>query len=243
MRVQTLFIVLFLLVLLLVTSGSFAGNTLVSLNTNYGPIVIKLYDDLAPVTVANFLSYVNSGFYDGLVVHRTYGGSIVQAGAFDEGLYEVDYSVPVDIYASAFYHAPNAPIVLEVDAGLSNLQGTIAMARTTDPDTATSQFFINVSNNSQDFDPSDTSDGYAVFGEVVGSMFPVEAIAYTYTYPSNWYISGYFQDLPVVPAVIESAGVVECITKPQGDVNGDCYVNILDLAILSQHWLEGPSAN
>lgn len=236
MRVQTFLVVLFLLV---VTSGSFAGNTLVSLNTNYGPIVIELYDDLAPITVANFLSYVNSGFYEGLVFHRTYGGSIIQGGAFDEGIYTANYAPPFDLYASDFYHAPNAPIVLEVDAGLSNLQGTIAMARSNEPDTATSQFFINVHDNLS-FDPSETSDGYAVFGEVVGSMFPVKAIASTYVIPSGYYISSYFQDLPILEAVIESAEVVQCVTKPVGDVNGDCYVNLLDLAILSQHWLEGP---
>jgi cyclophilin family peptidyl-prolyl cis-trans isomerase len=239
-RVHMFFVVSMVLILSVVTSGSFAANSLVSLNTNYGPIVIELYDDAAPITVANFLSYVNSGFYDGLVVHRTYGGRIVQAGAFDEGLYTADYSPPFDLYASEFYHAPNAPIVLEVDAGLSNLSGTIAMARSTGPDTATSQFFINVSNNSLDFDPSEISDGYAVFGEVVGSMFPAEAIAYTYTIPSNYSIYNYFQDLPVIPAVIESARVVQCITYPQGDLNSDCYVNLLDLAILAEHWLERP---
>ena len=146
------------------------------------------------------------------------------------------------LYAAPFYHVPNDPIVLEVGAGLSNLSGTIAMARQPEPDTATSQFFINVYDNTF-FDPDESSDGYAVFGEVVGSMFPVGAIANTYTYPSNYYIYDYFQDLPVVPAIIESASVVHCVTKPDGDLNGDCYVNLLDIAFMAEHWLEDTTSH
>ena len=241
MKARIFFIVLFALILSVVTSGSFAANSLVSIDTNYGPIVVELYDDLAPITVANFLSYVNSGFYDGLVFHRTYNGLIIQGGAFDADLYTVNLYLPFDL--TPFYHAPNNPIVLEVDANLSNVRGTIAMARLSEPDTANSQFFINVSNNSLDFDPSESSDGYAVFGKVIGNMFPVDAIAYTYTYPSNYYVYNYFQDLPVVPAIIESASVVHCVTKPDGDLNGDCSVNLLDITFMAERWLDDTTSH
>jgi peptidyl-prolyl cis-trans isomerase A (cyclophilin A) len=204
---------------MILASSAMATNTLVSLNTNHGPIIVKLYDDTAPITVANFLSYVNSGFYDGLVFHRTIKDFMIQTGAYDSGIYNNDPDS---------YHAPNDPIPLETTGNHKNLRGTISMARTDEPDSAASGFFINVIHNTH-LDPSDTFDGHAVFGEVISDMFPVDAISCIQTFVNN--------SVPVMPVVIESATVVQCVTKQPADLNGDCYVNLLDLAVLANNWL------
>ncbi|WP_376696669.1 peptidylprolyl isomerase [Wenzhouxiangella sp. EGI_FJ10305] len=132
------------------------------LDTDMGPIILELDEEAAPVTVENFLAYVDDGFYDGLIFHRIAEEFVIQGGGFDTNreLREPTYD----------------PIVNESDNGLSNLPGTIAMARTPDPDSATSQFFINLDNN--DFlDPDDGEPGYTVFGEVIIGQSTVEAMA------------------------------------------------------------------
>lgn len=136
-------------------------NPVVLIETTKGDISLELYPDKAPITVENFLNYVDSGFYDGLVFHRVINGFMIQGGGFsDEG----------------FQKQTNSPIKLESDNGLLNERGTIAMARTPVPDSATSQFFINSVNN--DFlNYNSLNDGYAVFGKVISGMDIVDEIS------------------------------------------------------------------
>jgi len=152
-----------LLLLAACTFQAQAQNPRVWLDTDMGPIILELDPAAAPVTVENFLRYVDDGFYDGLLFHRVAEEFVIQGGGFDSdrNLREPTYS----------------PIVNEAANGLSNQPGTVAMARTNDPNSATSQFFINLDNN--DFlDPGGSTEaGYAVFGEVVLGHSTVNAIA------------------------------------------------------------------
>jgi peptidyl-prolyl cis-trans isomerase B (cyclophilin B) len=168
-----------------------AQNPLVVLDTSRGKIVIELYADKAPQTVKNFLSYVDAKFYDGAVFHRVIPKFMIQGGGFT-----------VDMKPKP----TQAPIKNEADKGLKNDRGTIAMARTGDPHSATSQFFINsVNNNSLNF-KSKTQQGwgYAVFGKVVEGMDAVEAISAVSTTTR-----GPFRDIPAEPVVIKSARRLE----------------------------------
>jgi cyclophilin family peptidyl-prolyl cis-trans isomerase len=134
-----------------------------------GAVVITLAPDRAPVTVNNFLAYVNAGFYDGTVIHRVVNNFVVQGGG---------YSGPIDASTVQAGTKPvNAPITLEANAGLSNTPWTIAMARTNAPDSATSQFFINLVDNSRTLDASATQAGYAVFGSVSAGTDTVSSAA------------------------------------------------------------------
>jgi len=140
----------------------------VRMETSLGTMVIELDEDLAPITVANFLTYVDEGFFDGTdglgatTFHRVMSGFMIQGGGLTE-----------DLTAKATH----APIVNESDNGLSNLRGTLAMARTNDPDSATSQFFINhVDNEFLDID-GQYPPGYAVFGELVEGLDVLDTIA------------------------------------------------------------------
>lgn len=138
------------------------------LDTDRGPIIIELDPTAAPVTVENFLNYVDEGFYDGLIFHRVVQDFVIQGGGFDDNL---DFKEPV--FES---------IINEADNGLSNLRGTVAMARGAAADSATSQFFINLVNNTDegntDLDPGGSTEaGYAVFGEVVFGLSTVDTIA------------------------------------------------------------------
>ncbi len=134
-----------------------------------GTVVLTLNRTLAPLTVANFLSYVNSGFYNCTIIHRHSPGFVVQGGA---------YASPVSVGAASLpaEKAVGAPITLEDNAGLSNTRLTIAMARTSVPDSATSQFFINLANNTT-LDRTSTTRGYAVFGAVSAGSAVVDAMA------------------------------------------------------------------
>lgn len=139
-----------------------SGSPLVTLETTMGRITIGLYQDRAPVTVDNFLRYVEEGHYDGTIFHRVVDGFVVQGGGFEPGMRERPTRDPI----------PN-----EAGNGLANLRGTVAMARTRDPDSATSQFFVNVANN-RSLDPGNMDAyGYAVFGVVVDGMDVVQAIS------------------------------------------------------------------
>ncbi|RKY11223.1 MAG: peptidyl-prolyl cis-trans isomerase [Planctomycetota bacterium] len=157
--------------------------------TNFGDIGIDLYPEQAPVTVDNFTGYVEEGFYDGLIFHRVIDDFVIQAGAYDADLNK---------------HEPTSdPIVNESYNGLSNTRGTIAMARTLDPDSATSQFYINkVDNIFLDY-VSPSNPGYCVFGEVVSGMDVVDAIAQVPTHSTNG-----MDDVPDEPVIIEKATVI-----------------------------------
>ncbi len=163
----------------------------VKLETNHGDIVIELNADKAPNTVANFLDYVNSGFYNGTIFHRVIKDFMIQGGGFSEDFEQ---------------KTPNAPIRNEANNGLSNVKGSVAMARTNDPHSATAQFFINtVDNDFLNFrGESGAAWGYAVFGQVVDGMDVVEEIRAVNT--AN---RGHHQNVPVENVVITNATVVE----------------------------------
>jgi peptidyl-prolyl cis-trans isomerase A (cyclophilin A) len=160
----------------------------VRLATSVGDIVIELEPDKAPKTVANFLQYVRSGHYDGTIFHRVIDGFMIQGGG-----YKVDLSEK----------PTRPPIVLESRNGLSNQRGTVAMARTGIPDSATSQFFINVADNVM-LDQAKARDGqgYAVFGRVVQGMEVVDKIRAVPTRSA-----GEHENLPVTPVTIRKATV------------------------------------
>ncbi|MBT00704.1 MAG: peptidylprolyl isomerase [Oceanospirillaceae bacterium] len=164
------------------------ANELVRLETSLGDIEIELYPEQAPKTVDNFLRYVSEGFYDGLVFHRVIPGFVIQAGGMTGDFKARD---------------TNAPIINESDNGLSNERGTLSMARTREPDSATSQFFINLQHNDR-LDSKPGQPGYAVFARVTEGMDVVDRIAQveTTTRPP-------FRDVPVVPVVIEKATRIE----------------------------------
>lgn len=141
-----------------------AANIMVEMRTNFGTIVLELYPDKAPKTVENFLEYVADGFYKNTIFHRVIAGFMIQGGGFDQ----------------AFNQKPaRPPIRNEAANELKNEIGTIAMARTSDPHSASAQFFINVANNKfLDFKaPSQNGYGYAVFGKVISGMEVVNKIA------------------------------------------------------------------
>ena len=157
---------------------------MVIFSTNYGDIKIEMMADEAPVTVENFLKYVDDGFFEGTIFHRVIPGFMIQGGGFTETM---DQKKTRD------------PIKNEADNGVKNLRGTLSMARTQVVDSATSQFFINVADN--DFLDHGARDfGYAVFAKVVEGMDIVEKISKVKT--GN---SGYHQNVPVDPVVILSA--------------------------------------
>lgn len=138
-----------------------AKSTVVVMSTSMGTIEIELNDEKAPITVKNFLKYVDQRHYDGLIFHRVINGFMIQGGGYNEKMEE---------------KKTNAPIKLESRNGLKNQTGTIAMARTGEPDSATSQFFINVNDNSSLDYPQPDGHGYAVFGKVISGMHVVENI-------------------------------------------------------------------
>jgi cyclophilin family peptidyl-prolyl cis-trans isomerase len=169
-----------------------ANNPTVILETNYGRIEAELFADQAPKTVANFLDYARDGHYDGTLFHRVIDNFMIQGGGFDADFRQKPTREPIDN---------------EADNGLSNERGTLAMARSNDPHSATSQFFINVADN--DFldhrnKLSGRTWGYAVFGKVVEGMDVVEEIAGVETTAR-----GMHRDVPVDPVVIERVEVSE----------------------------------
>ena len=164
-----------------------AGTQMVELKTSMGDIVLALEPDKAPKTVANFVQYVKDGFYDGTIFHRVIDGFMIQGGGFTPAMKQKETRGPI----------PN-----EADNGLKNDRGTIAMARTSDPNSATAQFFINlVDNDALNFTSADAEGyGYCVFGKVVKGMDVVDAIRQVPT--EN---RGPYGDVPVKPVVIEKA--------------------------------------
>lgn len=136
----------------------------VVIETSQGSITLELDRAKAPITVENFLKYVDDGFYDGLVFHRVIPGFMIQGGGLDKDLQEKRKGA-------------RSPIKNESDNGLSNVRGTISMARLPQPDSATNQFFINLEDNSANLDPPVGNRGYAVFGKVTEGMDVVDAIA------------------------------------------------------------------
>ncbi len=177
--------------LLLWSSQAIAANPIVELRTSVGAIRIELYAEKSPKSVDNFQQYVKDGAYNGTQFHRVINGFMIQGGGFDREFRETK---------------TRAPIVNEAGNGLKNEVGTIAMARTSDPNSATAQFFINVADNAGlNFrDPSPQGIGYAVFGKVTQGMDVVMRIARTPTGPGG----PFAKDVPQQPVVIESATLI-----------------------------------
>ncbi len=167
------------------TAQAQATNPRVKLSTSLGDIVVELDAAKAPKTVENFVQYVNDKHYDGTVFHRVIGNFMIQGGGFATDMQQ---------------KATRAPIPLEARNGLKNDRGTIAMARTGNPNSATSQFFINVVDNAGLNAPSPDGHGYTVFGKVVAGMDVVDKIRAVPT--GN---SGMHQNVPLTPVTINKA--------------------------------------
>ncbi|HMD68808.1 MAG TPA: peptidylprolyl isomerase [Chitinivibrionales bacterium] len=168
-----------------------AANPRVRIETTKGTIVVELFPKAAPKTVANFLQYVKDGFYDGTIFHRVIKNFMIQGGGFTKDMTE---------------KPTRPPVANEADNGLKNGLGTLAMARTPDPNSATAQFFVNVKDNAfLNFRSKDAEGwGYCVFGKVVSGLNVVTAIENEPT--GN---SGMYQDVPATPVVITKVSLVE----------------------------------
>lgn len=187
-----LFFISFFAFFMAVIDDAVAGqNPVVLMETNMGNIKIELFPDKAPITVKNFLEYVNSGFYNGTIFHRVINNFMIQGGGFTEQLQPKQ---------------TKSPIKNEANNGLKNKRGSIAMARTMIIDSATAQFFINQKDNLflDHRDNSMQGFGYAVFGQVVEGMDVVDKIVNVKTGMSKG-----FQDVPVSPVVIKSVRLVK----------------------------------
>ena len=178
--------------ILLWSAQAFAANPMVELKTNLGTIRMELYADKAPKSVANFLQYVKDSFYNGLVFHRVIPGFMIQGGGHQQDLKEKKGDRP--------------PVENEAGNGLKNELGTVAMARTPNPHSATAQFFINVADNAflNYREATPAGYGYAVFGKVAGGMDVVMRIARTPTGPGG----PFPKDVPQQPVVIESITLI-----------------------------------
>lgn len=180
------------LTLAMSSSVLMAANTQMQIKTTMGNIEIELFDDKAPISAKNFKSYVQSNFYNGTIFHRVIPGFMIQGGGMDAKMIEKQ---------------TKAPIQNESANGLKNERGTLAMARTNNPNSATSQFFINVSNN--DFlNKAPANPGYAVFGKVVKGMDVVDKIIKV---PTGRY--GMHQDVPKNPIKILSVTIKTAVKK------------------------------
>jgi peptidyl-prolyl cis-trans isomerase A (cyclophilin A) len=171
-----------------VPTGALGADPQVDLKTSAGNIRVELYPAKAPKTVENFLQYVKDGHYDGTIFHRVIPGFMIQGGGMTPSMAQ---------------KPTRAPVPIESKNGLKNEVGTLAMARTSDPNSATAQFFINVSNNGFLDYPGQDGHGYTVFGKVVDGMDVVNKIV---AVPTG--SQGMHQNVPRKPVVIESASVV-----------------------------------
>ena len=171
-----------------VPAGALAADPQVDLKTSAGSIRVELYSAKAPKTVENFLRYVRDGHYDGTIFHRVIPGFMVQGGGMTPNMAQ---------------KPTRGPVPIESKNGLKNEVGALAMARSSDPNSATAQFFINVSNNGFLDYPGQDGHGYTVFGKVVDGMDVVNKIVAMPT--GN---QGMHQNVPRTPILIESASVV-----------------------------------
>jgi cyclophilin family peptidyl-prolyl cis-trans isomerase len=174
------------------------NNTNAIITTNLGVIELDLFDSRAPKTVENFINYVNKGFYNDTVFHRVIPNFMIQGGGFDKTMTK---------------KATDAPIKNEANAFIPNLRGTISMARTNDPHSATSQFFINVKDNAS-LNKSNYNPGYAVFGKVTKGMNIADKISKVKTKAE-----GYMRDIPVESIIIESIVISKPSTESKSPKN------------------------
>lgn len=171
------------------TSPKMKGKVVVQIETSLGNIKAELYPEKAPKTVENFLAYVKAGFYDGTIFHRVIPGFVIQGGGFTKDMKQ---------------KKTNPAIALESQNGLKNARGTLAMARTNDPNSATSQFFVNLKDNAMLDYPKPDGNGYAVFGKVTSGLEIVDKIAGVTTTTLE---SG-MADVPVEPVLIKTIKVL-----------------------------------
>jgi peptidyl-prolyl cis-trans isomerase A (cyclophilin A) len=175
------------------TSLAFAGPK-VEFKTNMGNFTVEVDIDKAPKTSANFLNYVKTGFYNGTIFHRVIDGFMIQGGGFTQDLNQK----PTD-----------APVASEAQNGLKNLTYSIAMARTSDPDSATAQFFINVKDNQGLDYPNAMGNGYTVFGKVISGNQTIDAIRKVPTMVAPTPRMGRMSDVPSKLVIIESATILK----------------------------------
>jgi cyclophilin family peptidyl-prolyl cis-trans isomerase len=178
-------VVVAVLVFAFISSGPSGPNPVVVMETSMGTINLELFQDKAPITVANFLKYVDARHYDATIFHRVISDFMIQGGGFEPGMNPK--------------RAKFAPIRNEANNDLGNERGTIAMARTNDPNSATDQFFINVLDNTRKLGPNPKSAGYAVFGKVIEGMEVADKIRRVKTRTV-----GDYEDVPVEDVVIKS---------------------------------------
>jgi len=190
---RKLFVSLILIATCLSSQAAFAGPK-VEFKTTLGNFVVELDADKAPKTTANFLNYVKSGFYNGTIFHRVIDGFMIQGGGFTSDLVQK----PTD-----------APVVSEANNGLKNNNYTIAMARTSDPDSATAQFFINVKDNQGLDYPNAMGNGYTVFGKVISGTQTIDAIRKVPTMVASAPRMGRMADVPAKTVTIESANILK----------------------------------
>jgi len=184
----------FILTVACFTSQLALAGPKVEFKTTMGNFVVELDADKAPKTTANFLSYVKSGFYNGTIFHRVIDGFMIQGGGFTPDLVQ---------------KPTNAPVVSEAQNGLKNQAYTIAMARTSDPDSATAQFFINVKDNQGLDYPNAMGNGYTVFGKVISGTQTIDAIRQIPTMVANAPRMGRMSDVPSKTVMIESATLLK----------------------------------
>ncbi|HWY88876.1 MAG TPA: peptidylprolyl isomerase [Gemmataceae bacterium] len=187
-QIPTLLLALTMMIVPGCSNGPSGPNPRVVMDTSMGNVTIELFQDRAPITVDNFLRYVDAKHYDGTIFHRVIPDFMIQGGGMEPGLKE---------------RITLAPIKNESSNGLANERGTIAMARTNDPDSASAQFFINVNDNAR-LNRSAANAGYAVFGRVVDGMDVVDKIRYMQTARR-----GPHDDVPVQDVMIRSVRRVE----------------------------------
>lgn len=190
---RKLFITLAFAVSCFASQTVFAGPK-VEFKTTMGSFVVELDDVKAPKTTANFLNYVKSGFYNGTIFHRVIDGFMIQGGGFTADLNQ---------------KPTNPPVVSEAQNGLKNNRYTIAMARTSDPDSATSQFFINVNDNAALDFPNAMGNGYTVFGKVTSGTQTIDAIRKIPTMVAPAPRMGRMADVPSKTVTIESATILK----------------------------------
>ncbi len=183
-----------ILVAACITSQAAITGPQVEFKTTMGNFVVELDDVKAPKSTANFLNYVKSGFYNGTIFHRVIDGFMIQGGGFTPDLNQ---------------KPTNAPVVSEAQNGLRNNRYTIAMARTSDPDSATSQFFINVNDNAALDFPNAMGNGYTVFGKVISGTQTIDAIRKVPTMVAPAPRMGRMSDVPSKTVTIESATILK----------------------------------
>jgi cyclophilin family peptidyl-prolyl cis-trans isomerase len=183
--------------IILALSGSLQAAPSVEFQTSQGNFTVELYPEKAPKTVANFVQYLNDGFYDNTIFHRVINRFMIQGGGFERDLSEKN---------------TRSPIVNESNNGLLNELGTIAMARTADPDSATAQFFVNLGDNQflNYTSPDPESIGYCVFGKVISGLDVVQKIGLSAT--GNM---GRHSDVPIKPITIKSAKLIFANAKAE----------------------------